>query len=642
MKTSIQNPILGRALAFCLGIVAASSNCLHAATFTVTSANISGPGSLPVAIAQANATPGKNLIKISVTNPITLGLALPAITNSVNIVGVANVPAIISGGGTLPIFTFSVGTTNSLSNLVLANGYTINNGAAINNGGTLAVISCIITNHQATEYQTNSNFGGAIINSGTMSISLSVISGNLAGYYLPGFNNGDGGAIYNSGTMTLNKCLLSGNTAGNGGAIFNTGGLTSDTLTLSNNLATAGFGGGIYNNGPLSISQSTFAKNSATGASGVAGFNGGGGGGGGGFGGALFSSSATVVITNSTFTQNAVYGGNGGTSYPSQLDSYGGNGGGVAGGTGGTLTGFAGGLDGGFGSGGGGAAGGPGYYSGGAGGFGGGGGGSGYRDGGGGGQGGYGGGGGSGGNSTYGGGGGGGAGFGGALFLQNGNCSLVNCTIVNNSSTGGLRGGTSGPPGDPGQGMAAGVFNYSGTVSLLNTIVAGNLAGNSDPDLVGSFVSYGSNLIGNNQGATNLSIFDFQNVAANVGPLQSNGGSTPTCAPLPGSYAIGYGTSAGAPTTDQRGVPRPQNGAYDIGAVQVVTGSPCIVGSALVKGSGYTLNTIFDSTNKYRIQASTNLTSWIDLTTNSSGGTLYFTDPGATNLTRRFYRTITP
>ena len=129
---------------------------------------------------------------------------------------------------------------------------------------------------------------------------------------------------------------------------------------------------------------------------------------------------------------------------------------------------------------------------------------------------------------------------------------------------------------------------------------------------------------------------------ANLGSLQDNGGSTLTCAPLTGSYAIGYGSSIGAPATDQRGVPRPQGGAFDIGAVEVVTNSPFMAGPAMVSGSGFNLTAIFDATNSYRIQASTNLTTWIALTTNGSGGTLHFTDTTATNLNRRFYRAATP
>jgi hypothetical protein len=44
-------------------------------------------------------------------------------------------------------------------------------------------------------------------------------------------------------------------------------------------------------------------------------------------------------------------------------------------------------------------------------------------------------------------------------------------------------------------------------------------------------VTTGFNLIGNNQGATNLSINDFQNVPANLNALQDNGGPTLTCVP---------------------------------------------------------------------------------------------------------------
>ncbi len=492
----MKNLFLLPALFVSLGLIAATTDCLHAATFNVTTANISGPGSLPVAIAQANATPGRNQIKISVTNVITLGLQLPTITNSVAIAGIAAVPSIISGGGALPLFAFAAGTTNSLSNLVLANGYTTNSGAAISNASILSVSSCVITNHDSFF-----GSGGAIINSGVMTISSSVISGNQA-------DTGSGGAVYNSGTMALNKSQSSDNRAGNGGAIFNAGTLAVSIFVMSNNLAEAGFGGGIYNTGALSVSQSTFLTNTAKVVSGI--------------GGALFIYSGTVAITNSTFCQNV-------------------------------------------------------------------------------------------------------AGEGGAVEMQSGSCILVNCTIANNLSS-----------------VGGGISVYNTVVSLINTIVAGNSASSSSPDLKGAFVSSGVNLIGNNQGATGLSLFDFQNVAANLGPLQNNGGPTLTCAPLPGSYAIGYGTSAGAPTTDQRGVPRPPNGAYDIGAVQTVTNSPYLMSSAFIKGVGFTLDSIFDASNKYRIQSSTNLAAWIDLYTNTSSGVLHFTDTTATNLSRRFYRTAKP
>lgn len=182
--------------------------------------------------------------------------------------------------------------------------------------------------------------------------------------------------------------------------------------------------------------------------------------------------------------------------------------------------------------------------------------------------------------------------------------------------------------------------NLSGSVRLLDTIVAGNAATDSSPDLNGSFISDGFNLIGNIQGATGLSINDFQNVPANLGPLRDNGGSTPTCAPLPGSFAIDYGTSAGAPTVDQRGVPRPQNSVFDIGAVEFVS-TPLLTGPLGLGTSGFSLSTILDTTNSYRIRGSTNLTTWVDLTNFQSGGR-FVADVSRKCCGRRFYRAVAP
>jgi hypothetical protein len=43
-----------------------SAYALQATTFTVTRTNVTGPGSLPVIINQANANPGHNLIELAV------------------------------------------------------------------------------------------------------------------------------------------------------------------------------------------------------------------------------------------------------------------------------------------------------------------------------------------------------------------------------------------------------------------------------------------------------------------------------------------------------------------------------------------------------------------------------------------------
>jgi hypothetical protein len=643
-------------------LITATTYCLHAATFTVTMTNISGPGSLPVVINQANASPGPNVVQFGVTNPLTLASPLATITNNLTIVGRTDVPTVISGGGSLPIFAFAAGTTNVLSNLVLINGKTTGGGAAINNAGSLSVSSCVMSNNNAP-----GGNGGAVSNAAMMTIVSSTIAGNQAA---------SGGAIYNAGSLTIADMPLAGNQAGNGGAIYNTGTLNLDNLSISNNQATLGFGGGIFNLGSVALSSCLLFANTARSTNGVSGTDGnvntisltgggggGGGGGGAGLGGCLYVADGAVSVTNCTFSANLAAGGNGGNgggnNHFGAADWHtvdggdGGSGGGNGFGSGGNGLQYGrdhgtGGVAGGFGGGAGGGGGimggcqncqGQQLYYGGAGGFG-------AGNGGIGGVGGYEGQRGSGGN-----GGDGGAGYGGSVFVRSGQVALVNCTITSSSCISG-NGGSAGQnflhttstpiPGSDGQASGGGIYNLFGTVSLLNTIASGNTAGNSSPDLYGAFVTTGFNLIGNNEGATNLSINDFQNVPANLKPLQDNGGPTLTCVPQQGSLAISYGTSTGAPRTDQRGVPRPPVGSCDIGAVQVVAAAPYLLGPVSHAASGFGFEAIFDSTSAYRVRASTNMLAWVDVTNYSSGGLQHFLDAAATNSNRRFYRAVVP
>jgi hypothetical protein len=63
-------------------------------------------------------------------------------------------------------------------------------------------------------------------------------------------------------------------------------------------------------------------------------------------------------------------------------------------------------------------------------------------------------------------------------------------------------------------------------------------------------------------------------VDVKLGPLADNGGTTLTHLPQPGSPAIDGGTNVDCPSTDQRGVSRPQGPACDVGSVEVVTATP--------------------------------------------------------------------
>jgi CSLREA domain-containing protein len=111
----------------------------------------------------------------------------------------------------------------------------------------------------------------------------------------------------------------------------------------------------------------------------------------------------------------------------------------------------------------------------------------------------------------------------------------------------------------------AGLLNgpSGSTIMLASTIVAG-----STPNCSGTVTSLGHNL---DSGATcNLSgPGDLSNANPLLGPLALNGGPTRTHALAAGSPAIDAGDSARCPSTDQRGVARPQGNSCDIGAYEL-------------------------------------------------------------------------
>jgi hypothetical protein len=169
---------------------------------------------------------------------------------------------------------------------------------------------------------------------------------------------------------------------------------------------------------------------------------------------------------------------------------------------------------------------------------------------------------------------------------------MTNCTVANNVSmsfAGGIRRGTS-------------------TARIANCIIASNSAP-SFPDVSGTFVSDGYNLVGNTSGGSGFGATgDLLNTNALLGPLAENGGCTPTHALLAGSPALDKGNGFGL-TTDQRGAPRPFDFASianasggdgsDIGAFE--SGSPPLniqkAGSSVVLSwpsyyGGFTLESV--------------------------------------------------
>ncbi len=145
-----------------------------------------------------------------------------------------------------------------------------------------------------------------------------------------------------------------------------------------------------------------------------------------------------------------------------------------------------------------------------------------------------------------------------------------------------------------------GIFMQAGTINLRNSILANNQfegCGN-DQDYSGAIHSFGYNLV---QGSYNCSLTDndLTGIDPKLGPLQDNGGATPTRALLPGSLAINAGSPTGCTdsqgqllTSDQRGAPRIRR--CDIGAYQVTPLLSKKVTGIFRPGGSVTFTVIFD------------------------------------------------
>ena len=181
------------------------------------------------------------------------------------------------------------------------------------------------------------------------------------------------------------------------------------------------------------------------------------------------------------------------------------------------------------------------------------------------------------------------AGDGGGIHATDSDLTLTNSTVSGNIS--GADGGgvtavraqvllvNSTLTGNSALGEGGGIYFDSNAQSLTlqNTIVAGNTADGTAPDVIadGSLVLVENSLIGDTTGSE----ITFPTGAGNIlnelpllGPLADNGGPTQTHALLSGSAAINAGSNliaqANGLTSDQRGEARVRFGTVDIGAFE--------------------------------------------------------------------------
>jgi len=585
---------------------------------------------------------------ITLTNTIN-------ITNNVILDG-QNFSATISGGNAVRLFYIAPGASLSATNLTLANGSCIitngspgtpaDAGAIYNDGGTVTLVACTLTNNNAQSLIFGGLArGGAIFNNGgTLSLCQSavlnnaVISGALGNPILSAWvtNLALGGAIYNTnGSVTIVGCDVRSNHSlgmGNnynlvaeatgssmGGAVFQASGsfTVSNSIFILNNASGGGLGGSYgqpanpayggalaANGGSLTIDHSQFFSNTAKG--GDSG-NSSHGTGGSAYGGAVYSA-AVLTVRDDSFFGNQTLGGN--NSAYSGPDAYGG---GIYNSGTAVLNRCS-------------------VYSN-------------YVQGG------------SGSWSVMMGPGIGGNGLGGGIFNAS-QFAATNCTIALNSVLGG-NGSSSfpfppAPPGAGGNAMGGGVFNdttgtfiamnltlasnscsspsgssftnriaagtqianTNGTLSLHNSLIAG-----TNGNAYGTITDIGYNIC--SDGSANLNSGSSYNFTdPQLASLGNYGGPTLCMALLPNSPAIDLGDSSGAPSTDQRGFIRPfgdgvDGGTFEYGSYQLDPPAGVLKYLDITAAANCFLITFTGpAANAYRLQASTNLLTWIDLNTN--------------------------
>ena len=506
-----------------LGLLAlcATAGAAHAATYTVTStADTAGEScgtdcTLRQAITAANATEEADTIEFATAGTFRLLAALPDLTGTLTLRNTQSASVTISGDANGD----GVGNASDARVFLIAQEANISMERLVISGGF-------------------DDIGGGIYNQGTLALINSTVSGNTVNRDTTLLSSPvRGGGIYNEGTLDLTGSTVANNNAS------------------ANNESTPIAGGGIYNVGTLNLTSSIVANNSVVAdgdkfpysnseglgfSNGLA------------YGGGVFNL-GTFNLVSSTLSNNSVrghgdemmrsdtffgysglgYGGgiyNGGTltmSNSTLSDN-------VASGEGGTstTTGFGGVAHGGS-----------------------------------------------------------GFGFGGGIYNEDaGTISISSSTISGNRvvAKGGSGSTSEGTASEKGSGLA-----LSGTAVLANTIIAGNGGASgalNDVDYNGRFdasevkvQSQGYNLIGGGDLSARFTAPGDQTgllgVQLGLGPLQFNGGPTPTRALSPDSVAINAGNpnfSADAHQFDQRGSDfvRVRAGRLDVGAFELQTDTP--------------------------------------------------------------------
>jgi Ca2+-binding RTX toxin-like protein len=289
-----QKLVLGTGLT--IGATFAMGGVAHATDFTVDNTGDTG-GSCPTtstctlrqAINDANTVfgPDNILFDSSLTGTITLGSALPTITDPTDIYGPGAGQLAVSGNDASRVFTINqsvAGDPVSITDLTMTDGDTPSGGGAVISADADLTITDSVISGSDADFR-----GGGISSYGpSLTVERSTVSGNTAMPVGCGFCHG--GGIYAYSELHLADSTVSGNTGGGyGGGVYvgysgGPGGDQKGPHTIVNSTIvgnTAGrdgggvnFYGSYYAADQLTIESSTITGNNASGADGR-GFGGG-------------------------------------------------------------------------------------------------------------------------------------------------------------------------------------------------------------------------------------------------------------------------------------------------------------------------------------------------------------------------------
>jgi len=251
-----------------VALLLATTGKLSAATMVVTNLADAGPGTLRQAILDANATTDGDTISFSTNGTITLTTELPAITNNVAIIGPGTNLLTISGNSQVRVFYLTAGTSNTLSDLTIAEGLAVGGtmpedytrASGVSSEGALRMQRCVIRN-----CRTQFSLGAGIYNAGHLELADCAITSCIGTHQLYQVR---GGGIYNDGMLQIvNSVILNCQGSANGpvgSGIFNTvnGHLLATKIRIEScyGYQPQSDGGAIANYGAAEINGSVIAN----------------------------------------------------------------------------------------------------------------------------------------------------------------------------------------------------------------------------------------------------------------------------------------------------------------------------------------------------------------------------------------------